>query len=263
MKSWAGSAASSGPGAGEQRQAPFRRQPIRRDELEQFISGPQTDNNFLGRQRVTEGILVPTAKGDACCEIIPTDDLGFFILDDVISEAECAAFCEAFRSAIGSTSKHSDHPFWDKRIVFAHELIFNHLPLALRMKELCRHAADLIGNFYSLQDPIYADAAQLVCWPEGMHMDPHADNAYANGAPHGMPWRRFSSIINLNDDYEGGELYITTLNKIVRPRRGRLIAITCGFHHEHAVLKIKKGTRYTMPIFFTNDEDRANEFLYS
>jgi hypothetical protein len=78
-----------------------------------------------------------------------------------------------------------------------------------------------------------------------------------------MAWRKFSSVLYLNGDYEGGELYLTALNKIVRPKPGRLIAFTGGFHHEHAVLKIKGGNRYTMPAFFTNDEDRANEFLYS
>ena len=78
-----------------------------------------------------------------------------------------------------------------------------------------------------------------------------------------MPWRRFASVLYLNDDYEGGELYLTALNKIVRPKRGRLIAFTAGFHHEHAVLRVQRGTRYTMPAFFTEDEDRADVFLYS
>jgi hypothetical protein len=76
-------------------------------------------------------------------------------------------------------------------------------------------------------------------------MEPHADNANPDGRHHRMHWRQFGSIIYLNDDYEGGELYMTALNKILKPKRGRLVAFTGGFHHEHAVLNIRAGTRYT------------------
>jgi Family of unknown function (DUF6065)/2OG-Fe(II) oxygenase superfamily len=263
-------AASFGSGAGGEPKGPpqwrFPRPSaeIPPHELERYVSGEQSTSNFQGRRRVIDGVLATIDTDHLPPECGPADDLDFVLIDDIIDQAECAAFCEAYRSISGSTKRPmTGNAFWAGRVVSAHELIYNFMPLARRMKELCHYSAELIGRFYNLQEAIYADSAQLVCWPEGMHMRPHADNANPGGEPHGMAWRKFSSVLYLNGDYEGGELYLTALNKIVRPKSGRLIAFTGGFHHEHAVLKIKGGNRYTMPAFFTNDEDRANEFLYS
>jgi len=232
-------------------------------QLGQYISGAQTTKNLDGRRRVVDGALVAAADNYPA-ECSPTDDLDFLLVDDVLDRVECEAFCEAYRSISGSTRmRDTSYGFWDGRIVAADRLIYKFLPQARRMRELCQYTAEAIGKFYSLDEPVYADTMQLACWPEGQHLQPHADSANPDGEPHGMPWRRFASVLYLNDDYEGGELYLTALNKIVRPKRGRLIAFTAGFHHEHAVLRVQRGTRYTMPAFFTEDEDRADVFLYS
>jgi hypothetical protein len=243
---------------------PTRRLSIQMNELEEWICGQPTERNVAGRQRVRNGALVIESARDAPAELGPSDDLDFVIIDDVIDPAECSAYCEAFRS-ISPVNRRSasGNGFWDGRIVYIEELIFSYLPLALRAKKVCQYSVELISRFYGLQEPIYAATAALACWREGTYMNPHTDNAAAKGAPPNIAWRRFSTFICLNDDYEGGEIYICPLNKIVTPKRGRLVAFTSGFHHEHALLKIKKGTRYVMPMFFTNDEGRANEFVYS
>jgi leucine proline-enriched proteoglycan (leprecan) len=94
-----------------------------------------------------------------------------------------------------------------------------------------------------------------------MFMPPHADNANPDGTPNKMAHRDLSGIIYLNDDYEGGELYFTALDIAVKPRRGMLIGITAGFHHEHAVLRVEKGTRLTMPFFLTFDAEKSDRKL--
>jgi hypothetical protein len=237
---------------------------IQPQELEEFISGRQTAKNIQGRGRVINGALVGLSSGDVPSVVSPADDLDFIVVDGVLSEAECATLCDAFRSISSSVrNPASDNAFWAGRIVYAHELTFKFLPLALRMKDLCHYSAELLGKFYNLNEAIFADTERLVFWPEGTHMNAHADNANADGTPHRMAWRRFSSVIDLNDDCEGGELYFSALNKIVEPKRGRLVAFTAGFHHEHAILKIRKGNRYILTAFFSNNEDRADEFLYS
>jgi hypothetical protein len=76
-----------------------------------------------------------------------------------------------------------------------------------------------------------------------------------------MPWRNFAAIAYINDDYEGGELYLTALNMAVKPKRGMFVAFTGGFHHEHAVLRVKSGTRLTMPSFITFDRTKADPTL--
>ncbi len=85
------------------------------------------------------------------------------------------------------------------------------------------------------------------------------DYCHPDNRPNKMPWRSFGSIVYLNDDYEGGEIYFTGLDKIVKPKVGMLIAFTGGTHHEHAVLKVTKGERVTMPSFHTFDASKADK----
>jgi hypothetical protein len=73
-----------------------------------------------------------------------------------------------------------------------------------------------------------------------------------------MAHREMAGIFYLNDDYTGGELYFTALDIAVKPKRGTFVATTAGFHHEHAVLRIESGTRYTMPFFLTFDPEKAD-----
>ena len=66
----------------------------------------------------------------------------------------------------------------------------------------------------------------------------------------------------INDDYEGGELYLSLRSTLaVKPKRGMLVAFTGGFHHEHAVLKVRSGTRLTMLSFITFDRTKADPTL--
>jgi len=236
---------------------------IDRYQLERLIRGAQTEKNILGRRRIANGELLNLYLNNHLSEVRPFDNSDFVIVDDVLSKSEGIAFCEAFRSMTGSVRMPTiEEAYWAGRVIFAHDLIFRYMPLALKMRELCVVSARLISDYYQLQEPIFADAEQIIFWPNGMYTMPHADNANADGTRHRMYWRMFSSILYLNDDFDGGELYFTTLNKVVRPRPGRLACFTSGFHHEHALLKIRNGSQYVISTFFTDEEDRADEFLY-
>jgi hypothetical protein len=102
---------------------------------------------------------------------------------------------------------------------------------------------------------------QIVKWEAGMFMPPHADNANPDGSKHLMAYRDLSGIVYLNDAYEGGELYFTALDIAIKPRRGMFVAVTAGFHHGHAVLRVDSGTRLTMPFFLTFDSEKVDRTL--
>jgi len=129
------------------------------------------------------------------------------------------------------------------------------------MRQTLGRAVARMRAFYRLTVPVYPDLLQIVRWRAGMAMQPHADNVNPDGAPHKMAYRDLSGIIYLNDDYEGGELYFTALDIAVKPRRGMLVGLTAGFHHEHAVLRVESGMRLTMPFFLTFDAARADRSL--
>ena len=62
----------------------------------------------------------------------------------------------------------------------------------------------------------------------------------------------FSSLIYLNDDYKGGELFFIENKK---EKKYKLKALSCmifpsGKEYTHGVKKILKGKRYTIPSWY-------------
>lgn len=87
-----------------------------------------------------------------------------------------------------------------------------------------------------------APVVQSLClniWPEGFEMPLHSD--LSNGL---YPKRNYASMIYLNDNYEGGEIYIPDLNFELKPQKGMLLTFD-GANYLHGVKKITKGIRYT------------------
>ena len=60
---------------------------------------------------------------------------------------------------------------------------------------------------------------------------------------------RYSSLIYINDDYEGGELRFEN-NKIYKLSKNSVIFFQSGIQNRHEVLKITKGLRYTIPLWY-------------
>ena len=88
---------------------------------------------------------------------------------------------------------------------------------------------------------------------DGMWLDPRATRAHADGSPHLMAPREFASLIILNDDYEGGEMYFPRLDFAVQFRAGMLLAFTAGWHHEQGVTTVSQGDQLTLAAFHTFD----------
>jgi hypothetical protein len=200
-----------------------------------------------GRLRDCDGVRHPPSR----------DDLHCLILKDFLDSTICDLLCEAFRDL--SRRIHNHVPgFWDGRFIWHSDMSKAYGELAHQMLNAQRRAATLITDFYRLTQPIYADLLQIMGWPVGIHMPPHADNANPDGSLHAMAHRDFSGIVYLNDDYRGGEFYFTALDTVIKPKKGMLVAFTAGFYHEHAVLRVEGSQRLTMPFFLTFDRGRAD-----
>lgn len=222
------------------------------------ITGVQSRLNELGRARITgEGKLSDRHR----VRHLPShDDRHCLILSNFLAGTICDALCEAFRDL--STRIVNRVPgFWDGRFIWHSDVSKAYGELADHMRAAQRRAAAVITNFYRLTQPIYPDLLQIMSWPVGIHMPPHADNANPDGSPHAMAHRDFSAIVYLNDDYQGGEFYFTALDTVIKPKKGMLVAFTAGFYHEHAVLRVEGSQRLTMPFFLTFDRARADPLL--
>jgi hypothetical protein len=66
--------------------------------------------------------------------------------------------------------------------------------------------------------------------------------------------KHYSSLIYLNDDYEGGELYFPEYNFSIKPEAGTLICLKGDENSLHGVKKITAGIRYTISLFWEDTE---------
>jgi hypothetical protein len=222
------------------------------------IANQQTRLNELGRARIAgdgqlhyrDGVKHPTTFDDQNC----------VVEEKFLSDPICDALCEVFRELSTTIVNHVDG-YWDSRFIWYSDVVKDHPELAGHMLEAQRSASALITAFYQLNAAIYPDLLQIMSWPVGIHMPPHADNANPDGSRHAMAYRDFSGIIYLNDDFQGGEFYFTAHNTVIKPKKGMLVAFTAGFYHEHAVLRVAGTPRLTMPFFLTFDKDRADPSL--
>jgi len=90
-------------------------------------------------------------------------------------------------------------------------------------------------------------------------MPPHQDDRHPDGSPHGTPWREWASIIYLNSDFDGGEIYFPDRNGFeYKPVQGSIVF----FKGEewHGVRAVTRGTRYTAPGWLTRDQSREDRF---
>jgi hypothetical protein len=118
-----------------------------------------------------------------------------------------------------------------------------------------------IGSQLPPTEPLYPETVILTAIGAGGHHSRHADNCrqneqgdwVANHTPH----RDVSAICYLNDEFDGGEIFFERAQITVKPRRGLLLAFPSDADHVHEVLPVRCGVRYTMPIWFTNQQSFA------
>lgn len=232
------------------------------DSLMATIDPGQTEANFAGRRRVVDGVLTPS---EATAPITPKQygEQDFIIVPDFLTPGECDRLLGMFDHVHGLV-KHRKVgvDFWEGRIVYMADVAAHDASAAEIMGGFQKRATAMLGEFYALTQPLWTDTVQLNIWEQGSCLPPHTDNSNPNGTPHTTPWRDFSSIVYLNDDYEGGELYFTAKDRVLKPRRGMLVAFSAGYHHEHGVLKVTQGRRITMPAFYTFDKRKADWHIY-
>lgn len=111
-------------------------------------------------------------------------------------------------------------------------------------------------KIYPSESHLYVEHWDVVFWDTGKKMGPHADNMYPDKTPNGSPFRDYTFIIYLNDNYEGGQTYFTNENKVCIPECGKIVIFPSGLQYTHGVLEVKQGKRYTIAGWLTRIENR-------
>lgn len=99
---------------------------------------------------------------------------------------------------------------------------------------------------WNLDVELTTKTASLGVWNKGSRCIGHADNV--------VPWSKMlthSSVVYLNDEYEGGKISFPEYGEEYRPKLGDLIIFEAKILHE--VTEITGGKRYTGALWHTTD----------
>lgn len=105
-----------------------------------------------------------------------------------------------------------------------------------------------VESLYDLKiDNRYDTYNQIVVhrYPEGLFLREHSD--YTGEETSG---KVVTSLIYINDDFEGGELYFPNLDYRYKSRAGDLVLFPVDDIHTHGVSIISSGIRYSTPYFY-------------
>jgi hypothetical protein len=118
-----------------------------------------------------------------------------------------------------------------------------------------------IDKFFSVDAKPTSPA--LVRWLPGNLQMPHADKELHEGEnagkPNDFPWYDIATIIYLNEDYEGGELYFPNQEIQFKPKRGGAYFFPGDMNYIHGITPIESGIRYTCPFFWTIAAHKKSE----
>jgi predicted 2-oxoglutarate/Fe(II)-dependent dioxygenase YbiX len=177
-------------------------------------------------------------------------------IDGFVSKVECSQLCQTY----------------DRYATRSQVLDFNGEPLLyrneLRSLEVVSStigcAVDRVLKVLEAEfaEILYTETVFLARIGPGGRHPAHADNCKQDSAgnwiPNHTPARVYSAIAYLNCPAEGGEIRFQNQDLTIKPRPGLLVAFPSDNNYLHEVLPVKKGYRYTLPMWFTY---REREFV--
>ena len=183
--------------------------------------------------------------------------MSYILENNFIQEAHARLLVYYFETQIEKKkTQNSGNSAFDNRIlyyrqtddVFVKNLLTNYVSLI----------RDKLINHYDIQHTLYPDSVHIVRWNVGQSLGEHADAFYLDGSPNYTPYRKYSSIVFLNQEFEGGTLQFTKgSSDVIQPEIGKLVAFTSGLQDTHKVNIVTSGTRYTLACWFTDSEAHA------
>jgi hypothetical protein len=176
--------------------------------------------------------------------------------DNFLSPEEiefCLNFYEHIDKEIGWESSELD--FWTGRVFDVSNIMdkLGDRSTYGSFIKILKRMQQLIMDEFDLTQTVYPDTMQIVKWEQGSFQPPHADNAEPDGSPNYTPWRLYSGLLYLNDDYEGGQTYFTNKDIEVEPKAGRIAIFYGDLDHEHGVRQITRGERKTIVTFWCHE----------
>ncbi len=135
----------------------------------------------------------------------------------------------------------SKNTTWRNRIADGNVLLRMYPDILETISNVQSRLSDKISDFYNVK--LAKPDRSIVRWFSGSFQFPHADNTH-------YPNYHIGSIIYLNSNYEGGELFFPQHEITLKPVSGQAFAFPGDSYYLHGVKEITYGVRYTIPTFW-------------
>lgn len=187
------------------------------------------------------------------------------------------------RSMFKSEEEYISHAkHWDNRRIEINALyeegIDKYIDLFKKVVPIQNKMKDQVLDFFKPDFNIYSELWEIVKWEYPNLQEPHIDfidpnfdetKIDLNSIPEECKYffdkknideykrlftnKLYTSMLYLNDDFEGGELFFPQHNFSIKPEAGMLLVFSGSIENMHGIKQIQKGTRYTHTTFWTKD----------
>jgi hypothetical protein len=182
------------------------------------------------------------------------------------------------QEAYESAAKH-----WDNRRIEINELytegMSKYKDLFIREIDIQDRMKEQVIDFFNISNDIHSELWEIVKWEYPNLQEPHVDFIDPNfdinsinldNVPEECKYffdennineykrlftnKQYTSMLYLNEDFEGGELFFPQHNNFsIKPKTGMLLVFSGDINHMHGIKQIQSGTRYTNTTFWTTN----------
>ena len=146
------------------------------------------------------------------------------IVKNFLSKEECGKLIQFYKNNLNKTE-----PYKDRKKLILHDSYGKGFTNNTFLNTI-------IKKYQEIRPLDYLDNLEIVYWPEGNFMDWHDDTCYYT----------FSSITNLNSDYEGGRTRVENFE--IEPKIGKLVLFESSKLHK--VTRLEKNNRYVIGAWY-------------
>lgn len=158
------------------------------------------------------------------------------VVNNFLSEQECKDILEYLKTEkISESVIQWDHEFKPVKYTRYYS----------NLKEIKKYVEPVKNELEKAFDvKVVSRTLSVVRWEPGDSLELHVDDLGLTHTNH------MATLIYLNDDYEGGEIYFPTHGISLKPKAGDLLMFPGNMHYAHGVKPVISGLRYTMPMWF-------------
>jgi hypothetical protein len=185
-----------------------------------------------------------------------TDSSNILVLDNIFSDELCDTIYDFLINNDdiwndSDTSDQTSYDFWSGRLCLM--TYFKDKDFYPELQERVKVLIGYIEKKFNVVIEAKKISLNFVRWPDGSSQAPHGDKENEDGSLQISEIRNYdlSTIIYINDNFDGGNTYFTQHDISIKPKKGSVLIFPGDRHYIHGVSEVTNGTRYTLPKFWT------------